>query len=98
MWNAYLSDDYHGGQVRNDCVCACTVGLQYLMNDELVGAVRQCPSVLLHQMNEGVAKQLLLAFVFRCGTPHTSYVTIPGNTLSLLLSATLQSDSYTIEH
>lgn len=40
---------------------------KYLVDDELVGAVGQRSAVLLHQRDEGVAKQLLLPLVFGCG-------------------------------
>lgn len=46
--------------------------IKYLVDDELVGAVGQRPAVLLHQGDEGVAKQLLLPLVFGCGTTITT--------------------------
>lgn len=38
------------------------------MDNELMGAIWQSPSVLLHQRNKGVAKQFLLSLVFSCQT------------------------------
>lgn len=38
------------------------------MDNELMSAIGQSPTILLHQRNKGVAKEFLLSFVFSCQT------------------------------
>lgn len=40
----------------------------YLMDNELMDAIWQSPTIFLHQRNKGVANQFLLSFVFSCQT------------------------------